>query len=47
MIAEGVEHPAQADYLRSQGVEFAQGWLFSRPMAIAALRQSLDSRTPV
>ena len=44
MIAEGVEQQDQADYLNAQGVEFAQGWLFSRPIAIAALKQFLDGR---
>lgn len=43
MISEGVEHQEQADYLQAQGVEFAQGWLFGRPMAIDALRASLNN----
>ncbi len=32
MVAEGVEHAAQADYLREHGVQFVQGWLYSRAL---------------
>lgn len=45
MIAEGVETQEQADYLRTRGVQLAQGWLFARPMPIDEVleRMSLTS----
>ncbi|WP_421993745.1 EAL domain-containing protein [Roseococcus sp.] len=32
IIAEGIETQGQMDYLLDRGVEFGQGWLFSRPL---------------
>ncbi len=43
MVAEGVETQQQADYLRRQGVEFAQGWLYARPLDIHALQAGLGT----
>jgi sensor c-di-GMP phosphodiesterase-like protein len=32
VVAEGVERPEQADFLRQVGVQMAQGWLYSKPL---------------
>lgn len=42
LIAEGIETEAQADYLRSQGVRYGQGFLYARPMSAPALQSWLD-----
>ena len=37
-VAEGVEREEQSAFLRAEGCEFAQGYLFSRPLPAADLR---------
>ncbi|MGG7604812.1 EAL domain-containing protein [Massilia sp. BKSP1R2A-1] len=43
-IAEGVESQAQADYLRRQGVQYGQGWLFGRPMPFWEIVRHLEAQ---
>ena len=42
VIAEGVEHQAQLDFLLDLECEWIQGFLFSRPMTLEAFQQLLD-----
>jgi EAL domain-containing protein (putative c-di-GMP-specific phosphodiesterase class I) len=41
VIAEGVESQAQLAHLREQQCDFAQGFLFSRPLPAAELERTL------
>jgi len=43
-VAEGVEAPAQLDFLQAAGCHQAQGYLFSRPVPLAELDFSLAGR---
>jgi len=41
VIVEGVESKAQAQFLRDIGCEYAQGYYYSKPVAVAAYEQML------
>ena len=43
MVAEGVEHEYQREYLLERGCEFYQGYLFSKPMEKEAYIQLLEN----
>jgi sensor c-di-GMP phosphodiesterase-like protein len=44
MVAEGIETEDQAAFVRRHGVEFAQGWLFGRPMPFGALERMMAAQ---
>jgi sensor c-di-GMP phosphodiesterase-like protein len=41
IVAEGIEHEAQAAYLLEHGTQFGQGWLFAKAMPASELRRYL------
>jgi diguanylate cyclase (GGDEF)-like protein len=43
-VAEGIEHPAQADRLRELGCRFGQGYFFGRPAPAADIEKLLAER---
>lgn len=44
-LAEGVEHAHEADFLRAEGCDLAQGYLYAPPLAPEALRDWVTGRT--
>lgn len=46
MVAEGVENEDQLDFVASQGCDFAQGYLFGRPMSDEAYLDYLRQARP-
>jgi diguanylate cyclase (GGDEF)-like protein len=46
-VAEGVETPAQLDYLRSQGCDEIQGYWLSRPLVPEQFSAFMNARRPV
>jgi len=43
VLAEGIEQPAQADFLRELGCNYGQGYHFGRPQPVPA--ETLDTTT--
>src|SRR5690606_32259550 len=44
-LVEGIEAAAQADFFRSRGVVYGQGYFFGRPMVAAALFEFVAANT--
>ena len=47
LVAEGVEHEAQHQFLRQIGCIEAQGWLFGRPVPAEVLRRRWEAGIPL
>jgi len=46
VVAEGVETPAQRDFLQRHGCDVFQGWLYSKALPADALAAWLRARPP-
>ena len=44
VVAEGVERPEQLEQLAAMGCDFAQGYLFARPMPVLEVTEHLSLR---
>jgi sensor c-di-GMP phosphodiesterase-like protein len=44
IVAEGIEHEAQVDYLLLRGVQYGQGWLFAKALTASVLADFLRVR---
>jgi sensor c-di-GMP phosphodiesterase-like protein len=47
LVAEGVETANQVEYLRAKGVRLAQGYFFSPPLSIDALKSWLQAQSQI
>ncbi|MCD1608194.1 MULTISPECIES: putative bifunctional diguanylate cyclase/phosphodiesterase [Stutzerimonas stutzeri subgroup] len=47
VVAEGVEEEVQLAYLRENGCDYIQGYYYSRPLPLSALRDWLAARRPL
>jgi EAL domain-containing protein (putative c-di-GMP-specific phosphodiesterase class I) len=45
VIAEGIEHRDQLEFLRDMGCDYIQGFLFSKPMPLDEFQAVLRSGT--
>lgn len=45
VVAEGIETEAQFEYLRLNGCDVAQGYLFSKPLVVAEAARYLEAKT--
>ena len=45
-IAEGVERAEQVEYLRDKGVDYVQGWYYSKALTAAELTEFLQGSAP-
>lgn len=47
IVAEGVETQAQREFLHQHGCDIAQGFLYSRPLPAAKMKELLFNQTTV